>query len=58
MGELLKERLGLEHQVKDMGSGEPLKVLELRSDVCTGAFRNMTGVCALAWKSKHLEAGR
>lgn len=38
MGELLEERLGLEHQLKDMGSGEPLKVLELRSDVCTLGF--------------------
>lgn len=38
MGELLKERLGLERQIKDMGSGEPLKVLELRSDACAGAL--------------------
>lgn len=35
MGELLEGRLDLECQVTDVGSGKPLKVLELGSDVCT-----------------------
>ena len=39
MGELLEERLGLQCQVKDTRSGGPLKVLELRSDVCTPGFQ-------------------
>lgn len=38
LGELLEGRLGLECQVKDMGSGELLKVLELRCDMCAPEF--------------------
>lgn len=41
--ELLVGRLALECQIKEVGSREPLKVLELGSDVC---------MTSLVWRSK------